>query len=123
MKTMVEPTQKARILSRLTTLPLFYWGVVSLIIGQFLYFSAILLSVFRLVISHTEHLVLAIRSLLWASGAPSTLGLLLVVLDLALMFPRKRRSARRMLAPITRELSFTVALTAYNDEASIYDAV
>jgi Glycosyl transferase family 2 len=123
MKTMVEPTEKARTSSRFTTLPLFYWGAVSLIVGQFLYFSAILLSLFRLVIFHSEHLVSAIRSLLWASGAPSTLGLLLVVLDLSLMFPRKRRFARRMLDPITSEPSFTVALTAYNDEASIYDAV
>ena len=49
--------------------------------------------------------------------------MLLIALDLALMFPRKRRFARRELAPVAREPSFTVALTAYNDEASIYNAV
>jgi hypothetical protein len=123
LKTLVEPAQETRTLPGLTTLPLFYWGVVSLCIGQVLYFSAILLSLFRLVIFQTDALVLAIRSLLWVSGGPSTLGVLLIALDLALMFPRKRKFARRMLAPVAREPSLTVALTAYNDETSIYDAV
>jgi hypothetical protein len=123
MKILVESEQETRTLRGLTTLPLFYWGVVSLFIGQILYFSAILLSPLRLVIFQTDPLMVTIRNLLWVSGAPSTLGLILIGLDLVLMFPRKRRLARSMLSPITREPSFTVVLTAYNDEASIYDAV
>lgn len=123
MKTLVEPANQTRAQIRLRTLPLFYWGVLSLMIGQSIYFLAILLSLSRLVLLDPQALMLPIRGLLWASGAPSSFGLLLIGVDLALMFPRKRRLARRALADVSREACFTVALTAYNDEASIHEAV
>lgn len=122
MNTRIKPAEQTHTLSRFTTFPLFYSGVLFLIVGQSLYFLAILLSLLNLVLFRTSAFVVGTR-LLWASGAPSTLGLLLIALDLVLMFPRKRRLARRMLAPVGGGASFTVALTAYNDEASIHDAV
>jgi len=61
--------------------------------------------------------------MIWYSGVPSTLGLILGAADIALLLPGKRRRARaRSVSPVsTRQV--TVALTAYNDEKSIQWAV
>jgi glycosyltransferase involved in cell wall biosynthesis len=104
-------------------MPLFYWGIVCLLLGQVMYFSAILLSMSRVLTLHLKPLVPAIRSILWASGVPSTLGVALVAADLALLLPLKRKTGRHPVEPLTGEPFCSVALTAYNDEASIYDAV
>ena len=107
----------------LAKIPFFYWGVIFLCFGQVVYFLAIFLSILRLLTLHVQRFVPAIQSMLWASGMPSTIGLLLIAADLAFMLPLKRRIGRHVVSPLTAEPSCTVALTAYNDEASIYDAV
>jgi hypothetical protein len=64
----------------------------------------------------------ATEALVWYSGMPVLLGLVLIVLDLYVFAPRKRTSRRVVYEqPATRHL--TVVLTAYNDEASIGQAV
>ena len=115
--------QVGMVASQFARLPLFYWGILFLCLGQFLYFFAIWLSILRLLTFRIGLLVSVIRSVLWISGLPSTIGLLFIVLDLALMLPLKRRLGRSLPTAMSSEPSCTVALTAYNDEASIFQAV
>ena len=67
----------------LTRIPLCYWGVWALLIGLTLYFSAIFLSVVRLLLLQRHLFVDLIAGLLWASGLPTTIGIILIALDLA----------------------------------------
>lgn len=105
--------------------PFFLWGLLLVLMGLFTYFLAVLLAIARLpfLIWHRELLVGPIEFLLWYSGIPSTFGVLLIALDLFVLYPFKRLSPR---CPERKDLhfnGFTVLLTAYNDEESIFEAV
>lgn len=101
----------------------FYWGIWALMIGLSLYFGAILLSIVRLLLLHRDLFVDLIARLLWISGLPTTIGIILIAIDLGIYLPVKRLGGRQIW-PQPAEGSFiTVALTAYNDELSIGAAV
>ncbi len=123
----ISPRQQTRTEEMVTAMrkPFFFWGVLLALIGLSTYFLAVLLAIARLpfLAWHRDLLVGPIEMLLWYSGVPSTLGVLLIALDLFILFPFKRRSLR---CPERQELffnRFTVLLTAYNDEESIFEAV
>jgi hypothetical protein len=111
-------------LSRLH-MPLFLWGLLLLLAGLACYGVAILLAIVRLpfVFWHRELLVVPIQNLLWYSGVPSTFGGILVLVDLFVFLPFKRQGPRCPECTATPSAQYTVVLTAYNDELSIYDAV
>ena len=107
----------------LTRIPLCYWGIWTLLFGLMLYFSAILLSIVRLLLLQRHLFVDSIAKILWVSGFPTTLGIILIALDLAFLLPLRRRGDRYS-SPLPADPPFvTVALTAYNDELSIGSAV
>jgi hypothetical protein len=118
-----QPPDKTERSSPFATLPLSYWGIMFLLFGQLCYFLAIGLSLLRVFAYRTEFLVVMTQKMLWASGFPSTIGVLLGVCDLVLVLPLKRRLGRHALPTLPPEPFCTVALTAYNDEASIHDSV
>jgi hypothetical protein len=106
-----------------TRMRLSYWGVWALIIGLSLYFGAILLSIVRLLLLQRGLLVDLIARLLWTSGFPTTIGILLIAIDLFFGLPERRRGDRRARGELGRTSFITVALTAYNDELSIGPSV
>ena len=62
------------------------------------------------------------RWLVWSSGIPLLAGVALVVIDVAVLAPRRR--AGRTIFDVPVDVSqVTIVLTAYNDEASIGEAV
>lgn len=61
------------------------------------------------------------RLLVWSSGAPLILGLTLIAVDAIFLAPRRRLDRDVYDHEVDHEL--TVVLTAYNDEASIGEAV
>jgi glycosyltransferase involved in cell wall biosynthesis len=98
-------------------------GSLLVALGLSVYFLAIIFSMFRLFFQLEEPFYSWNAAILWYSGFPTTLGVCLAGLDLALLFPAKRReSRRRVLAPVM-DKHVVVALTAYNDEKSIGPAV
>ena len=103
--------------------PLFFVGLVLVLAGLALYFLAIGFSIVRLALQLGPEVRAWNEALLWYSGMPTTVGVLLVGLDLALLLPAKRRTARRRALEPLAARDVVVALTAYNDEASIGDAV
>lgn len=109
--------------SRTDHLPLMFWGALLVVCGLSLYFLGIVMSVFRLVLQLPEPVGTWNAMLVWYSGVPTTVGVVLVAMDLAFLLPTKRRRAlRKELAPIANR-KVVVALTAYNDESSIGQAV
>jgi glycosyltransferase involved in cell wall biosynthesis len=88
-----------------------------------LYFSAIALSIARLLLLQRHLFVDLIAGILWASGLPTTIGIALIALDLAFLLPLKRRVERYSSPQLPDSPLITVALTAYNDELSIAAAV
>lgn len=109
-------------MTRLSRLPLFYWGFLITVLGLAIYFAGIVFALVRVSLQMSEAARHWNQQLLWYSGVPSTAGMLLLLADLVLMLPQKRRTPRWIESayPVT---SATVVLTAYNDEMSIADAV
>lgn len=109
--------------SGIERLPFFYWGAWCVGIGLSIYALAIALSIFRLLLMGSDLFVETVARLLWISGFPTTVGVVLIAVDLGLMLPAKRRLARRSITDLDSPPSITVVLTAYNDEQSIAPAV
>jgi len=103
--------------------PLFFLGSLMILFGLGTYFFGIAFSMFRLLFQLGEPFRSWNEAIVWYSGLPTTIGVCLAGLDLALLLPAKRReSRRRVLAPVM-DKRVVVALTAYNDEESIGPAV
>jgi Glycosyl transferase family 2 len=103
--------------------PLAYWGGISCVIGLSAYMATVVLSILRLLLWLEEPFRLWIATVIWYSGVPTTIGVLLVATDLAFLLPRKRMIARREDVEPCDQPRVTVTMTAYNDESSISDAV
>ena len=94
-----------------------------MILGLTGYFFGILFSVARLALHLGEPFRTLNEAIVWYSGLPCTLGLVLGAMDIAFLLPGKRSRARaRPLIPVSAR-QVTVALTAYNDQKSIEAAV
>ena len=102
--------------------PFLYWGTLLTIAGVVTYLAGVGLSIVRLVLQLGPEWKHANELLIWYSGGPTTVGLLLVSLDMFWLLPRKRR-ARRTVETRDAGGPLTVALTAYNDEDSIAASV
>jgi hypothetical protein len=114
-------TRSSRLAERLT---LFYWGILLLCFGAAMYFAGILPSLVRLALFfHNQQFREWNSAILWYSAVPATLAVLLMAADLFLLFPMKRRTLRRLEVKTDLTSKATVVLTAYNDEASIRQAV
>src|SRR6516164_3730089 len=122
-ETLAAPRSRHELRTPFARVPLFYWGILFLSVGQLSYFLSICVSLLRIFSFRTDYLAAVTGKMLWFSGAPTTLGLLLAAFDLAFVLPLKRKNGRHALTPLPPAPRCTVALTAYNDDASIYDAV
>jgi hypothetical protein len=116
----VRAGQTAR--ARLTKVPLFFFGALLIVAGLALYFGAIVFSIVRFTFILGEPARRWNEWIIWYSGVPSTAGLVLCLLDIALLLPKKRRGTSLEMKPV-EDRRVVVALTAYNDEASIGQAV
>lgn len=104
-------------------IPFFFFGALLTLLGLGLYFAGIFFSMLRLIFQLGEPFRTWNMAIIWYSGIPSTLGLCLVALDLLLLLPAKRRHSRRKVIEPVTDTHVVVALTAYNDEKSIGQAV
>jgi hypothetical protein len=102
--------------------PWLLYGLLLTGIGLAVYLVGILLALpGRLLLSPLAFAALS-QGIVWCSGVPVLLGILLVAVDLAFLGPFKRRQhGVRFDVPMTPEV--TAVLTAFNDEESIGEAV
>lgn len=98
------------------------YGVVISIFGAVVYLVGVLMALPRRLLFDSQVLLLINEALVWYSGVPVLLGLILILIDLFILYPKKRTNAYIDHVPVKNHL-VTVVLTAYNDEASIEEAV
>jgi hypothetical protein len=102
--------------------PLLLYGVLLILTALTLYLLGVLMVVPRRVFG-LEHLLRPFNeALVWYSGVPMVLGIFLCLIDLFILLSRKR-FAGALRNDALPDKHVVVALTAYNDEDSIADAV
>ena len=116
-------TQRARSpVATLRVQPWLLYGAYLFCVGILMYLAGILLVVPRYLLGLYQMLTPVAEWLVWYSGLPMVLGLILALIDLIFLFEQKR-PLRHFRDERTSNARVTVALTAYNDEESIGEAV
>ena len=103
--------------------PLAFFGALLLCLGFGTYFVGILFSVVRIILHLGQAWRIVNQDIIWYSGIPTTAGVILAALDFAFLLPKRRRKGRKTALPVVANRRLTIALTAYNDELSIGQAV
>jgi hypothetical protein len=107
---------------RLARLPWTLYGFLAFSAGLAMYFLGVMLVFPRYLLGLDRLLHPVSEWLVWYSGLPLVAGLGLIVADLVLLLGL-RRTGREVAWRDLGDRRVTVALTAYNDELSIADAV
>lgn len=94
---------------------LFCFGISTFLFGVLLVFPRYLLGLNRVLLPANEWIV-------WYSGVPIVIGIAFALTDLLIYFDHKKPDVPVRYQPLA-DRRVTVALTAYNDEDSIADAV
>jgi hypothetical protein len=102
--------------------PFLLYGALCFCVGLIGYLAGVLLVFPRYLLGLHAQLDPVAEWLVWYSGVPIVLGLGLALIDLLLLLTHKKPSVPVRYDPVVRR-KVTVALTAYNDEDSIADAV
>src|SRR5438067_3814026 len=117
-----SPQRPRSVIATLRAQPWLLYGIYLFCVGTLMYVAGILLVFPRYLLGLYTMLTPVAEWLVWYSGIPMVLGLTFALVDLVLLFEQKRplRDYRDE-QPIDARV--TVALTAYNDEESIGEAV
>lgn len=103
-------------------IPFLLYGALLFCVGTIMYLTGVVMAFPRVIFGLNAWLYEANQWIVWYSGVPIALGIAFALVDLLLFFNTKRfGTPLRMQQPANRMV--TVALTAYNDEDSIADAV
>ncbi len=97
-------------------------GVILGIAGMASYLLGVLLAIPQRLIFYSFIPRVVVEWIVWYSGVPIAIGILLILVDIFIFLPTKRRDNFIKYEPLT-DRSMTVVLTAYNDEESIGEAV
>lgn len=103
-------------------IPMLMYGMLSFSFGIVMYLLGVLLVFPRVLLGLEGVLKPASEWIVWYSGIPIVVGISLMLFDLLFLLDRKRRNTPVRHEPIASR-DITVALTAYNDEDSIAEAV
>ena len=102
--------------------PFLLYGILCFIVGLAMYLSGVLLVFPRYLLGLHALLDPVAEWLVWYSGVPIVIGILLALFDLLYMLQHKKPDVPVRYVPVQRR-RVTVALTAFNDENSIAGAV
>ena len=102
--------------------PLLLYGALLFCAGTAMYLAGVLMSFPRVFLGLNDELFGLNQWIVWYSGVPITLGIVLSAIDLLWLFNHKRFGTPLRL-DFPERPAITVALTAYNDEESIAEAV
>jgi len=102
---------------------LFYVGALLILAGVPLFLVAIVVLAVGLALPHSALLVEGSNALIRGAQLLTAVGLVLAIFDVVFLLPRRRRASHGLHGPWSPIARLTVALTAYNDEASISAAV
>lgn len=103
-------------------IPFLLYGMLLICVGIAMYLTGVLMVIPRYLFGLNKVLLPLDEAIVWYSGIPLMLGFAFALIDLFLLFPRKRVHEEIRFDPLGDRRA-TVALTAYNDELSIAEAV
>ena len=103
-------------------MPLLLYGMLSFCFGSLMYLFGVVLVFPRYLLGLNAWLDPVSEWIVWYSGIPIVAGTALALVDLLFFLDRKRPDQPVRYRPL-RDQSVTVALTAYDDEASIAEAI
>ena len=106
----------------ISRIPLLLYGVLLICLGIAMYLTGVLMVIPRYLFGLNRWLLAPDEWIVWYSGIPLMAGFCFALIDLFLLFPGKRVDEAIRVEPLG-DRHVTVALTAYNDELSISDAV
>ncbi len=115
---MTDPDQAERRPARLLL-----YGILLIAFGFVLYMLGVVMSVPRYLVGNPEWLLRFNEWIVWYSGMPVAFGSALCALDLFVLLARKRSSRTGVRNDALPSRQVVVALTAYDDEDSIEEAV
>jgi hypothetical protein len=117
-----SPQRARSIIATLRVQPWLLYGIYLFCVGTLMYVAGILLVFPRYLLGLYTILTPVAEWLVWYSGLPMVMGLTLALIDLVFLFEQKR-PLRDYRDERISNARVTVALTAYNDEESIGEAV
>lgn len=104
--------------------PLLMHGIILVCLAMTMYLFGVLIAVPRhLFFGGDQNLLALNEGIVWYSGIPLMFGLCLAAIDLFLLFTHKRSRLQEVRYEPIGHPHLIVALTAYNDEVSIAEAV
>jgi hypothetical protein len=99
------------------------YGVLCAFLGVAMYVFGVMMALPRHLLGNGEQLLRVNEWIVWYSGIPLVLGLCLCALDLLVLLGHKRTTGAEVRCDPVAGQQLIVALTAYEDELSIVDAV
>ena len=102
--------------------PAFLFGSLIAGFGLTMYLFGVLIAFFRIFLDPHGYYLEFLNGIIWYSGMPVIVGIILILLDLFVLLPYKR-TRKKIIYKFPKNKKLTVALTAYNDELSIGLAV
>ena len=99
------------------------YGILLIVAGVTVYMLGVVLSVPRYLLGNPVWFVTLCEWIAWYSGMPIFFGLVLAAIDLFVLLRRKRSLEPDVRRDVLANERLVVALTAYDDEDSIADAV
>lgn len=123
MSTTVTPAAVAEpSMRRLVRVPLLLYGTLLFSLGIVVYLFGVALVIPRRLFGLNDVLLPINEWIVWYSGMPTFFGAAMALFDVLVLLPLKRQPGGLRIDPV-RDRHVTVALTAYDDELSIGEAV
>jgi hypothetical protein len=107
---------------RFIRIPFLLYGTLLFTVGIAVYLFGVVLVIPRRLFGLNELLMPINEWIVWYSGMPTFFGAAMALFDILVLLRFKRQSGGLRIDPV-RDQHVTVALTAYDDELSIADAV
>ena len=107
---------------RLVRVPFLLYGILLFSAGIAVYLFGVMLVIPRRFMGMNALLMPLNEWIVWYSGVPTFVGAAMALFDVLVLLPFKRHAGGLRMDPVA-DRHVTVALTAYNDELSIGDAV
>ena len=102
---------------------LIFWSLPLILAGLSSYLFGVMVAVPRWILVDAAWARTLNEQIVWYSGVPMFVGLVLTLIDFFVLLPGKRVRHGVMTEPFPPDSKVTVTLTAYNDEPSIAQAV
>jgi hypothetical protein len=113
------PIEKLKLIYiKYATFPALMYGLILCLVGFFFHVISVLLGFIFISFGAGQYFLELIELFFWYNGILIIVGLTLIIIELSILLPQKRKRIKVRWDPVANT-DLTVVLTAYNDESSI----